>query len=89
MLIAPSYFLKFSVESFRSSTVLSLFLVVESHRSKDSKWKEYIDSLPDTYTTASYWSEQEVTSLPQWIKSKVLKRNSVRIKSCFKHTVQY
>ncbi|XP_071954764.1 SET domain-containing protein 4-like isoform X2 [Antedon mediterranea] len=45
--------------------ILCVFLILEKHKASASSWCPYISQLPDTYTTPSYFTDDELKSLPK------------------------
>ncbi|XP_033095259.1 SET domain-containing protein 4-like, partial [Anneissia japonica] len=52
--------------------MLCIFLLIERHKGRLSFWSPYISQLPDTYTTPSYFTDEELNSLPQHLHQKSL-----------------
>lgn len=58
---------------------LCAFLIVEKHVGSLSKWKPYIDVLPQTYTCPVYFSDDVLSLLPAELRAKALdQRERVR-----------
>ncbi|XP_035686977.1 SET domain-containing protein 4-like isoform X2 [Branchiostoma floridae] len=57
--------------------VLSLYLIAEKSRGKDSFWYPYIQTLPTSYTTPSYFSTAEVDALPALVREATLRHRKV------------
>lgn len=58
---------------------LCAFLIVEKHAGSLSKWKPYIDVLPQTYTCPVYFSDDVFNLLPAELRAKALdQREKVR-----------
>jgi len=53
-----------SFQHLSSYDILSTFLMYEKHRGVRSPWHPYISTLPPTYSTPAYWSEEVLSSLP-------------------------
>lgn len=74
-LVLPSNFKQLKIQD-----ALSIFLVIERHKGYHSKWKPYIDSLPqDTPSLPWMCSEKEFNTLPAELRPKVQdKRDSFK-----------
>ncbi|XP_078699190.1 SET domain-containing protein 4-like [Branchiostoma floridae x Branchiostoma belcheri] len=57
--------------------VLSLYLIAEKSRGKDSFWYPYLQTLPTSYTTPSYFSTAEVDALPPAVREATLQHRRV------------
>ncbi|XP_066283087.1 SET domain-containing protein 4-like [Branchiostoma lanceolatum] len=57
--------------------VLSLYLIAEKFRGKDSFWYPYLQTLPASYTTPSYFSTAEVDALPPAVREATLQHRKV------------
>ena len=47
---------------------LAIFLMCERCRGNTSSWHPYIQSLPSSYTDATWWSEQQIHQLPDHVE---------------------
>ena len=59
--------LQYSTCKLRPKDLFILFLLVEKCRS-NSKWKVYINSLPIKYSTPSFINEEDVSSIPEFMR---------------------
>ncbi|KAL2087407.1 hypothetical protein ACEWY4_016235 [Coilia grayii] len=51
---------------------LCAFLIAERHAGSLSKWKPYIDVLPQTYTCPAYFTDDVISLLPTGLRTKAL-----------------
>lgn len=51
---------------------LSIFLIVENYKKENSKWYQYIQSLPKSYTNSLYWNEADLHCLPVFLQNNIL-----------------
>jgi hypothetical protein len=54
---------KTSDEQLCERQVVALHLLLEKHKGAGSKWSAFIKSIPDSYGTLEYWSDEEVLLL--------------------------
>ncbi|KYN01030.1 ATP-binding cassette sub-family B member 7, mitochondrial [Cyphomyrmex costatus] len=57
----------YTIDSFNPQCMLAMFLVYETHLSKESKWYLYLKTLPQSFTNPDFCSNKEKTLLPSFI----------------------
>jgi len=80
-----------SFQYLSSYDILSTFLMYEQHRGVQSAWHAYISTLPQTYSTPAYWTEEVLSSLPTDVSQDAgllmskMEKNFTRLQDLFRH----